>query len=505
LKSSSWIRFLLAWTALKLAGGVLGFAVGLGQGKPGDETVFSPGVRCLILVAFALTGAFLVSSEKNDSRAFNLGAFFLLLAAAYSNRPLQGLAESGPAGWDWLALGLYILPVDAFLAWFAWTFAQEFPNSVSSFKVQRILSWGVRISLWAGLAGVAWQGVRLAVRWAGLPGPASPILLAMAKPSFEFYVPLLLLVTSGFAVLLWRTRSAGGEEGRRARLFVIGLVAGLAPLFLEIILEQVIKPYGDWMYRPGHRAAVGQYVVFPGIIAALAITAYSVLVDHVLQVRLIARKAVQYALARYSAILLAVGPLLGILFYFYENREKRIGDIFSGGHLPLLGSSALVGAAALRYRRTLLDSIDRHFFREQFDARQTLQLLVERIRGTNSVADLANLLCREVDLALHPESVSLMTFDPRSGVLSDPKIRGRRLDASSPLATLIASASDPLPVDLEDSRSPLSKLPEAERHWLVDSGFRLITPILARDGSMLGLIGLGEKKSGLPFFREDRQ
>ncbi len=60
-------------------------------------------------------------------------------------------------------------------------------------------------------------------------------------------------------------------------------------------------------------------------------------------------------------------------------------------------------------------------------------------------------------------------------------------------------------MDLEDARSPLAKLPEAERHWLVDSAFRLLVPILARDGSLLGLIGLGEKKSELPFFREDRQ
>ena len=58
-------------------------------------------------------------------------------------------------------------------------------------------------------------------------------------------------------------------------------------------------------------------------------------------------------------------------------------------------------------------------------ARQTLALLVDRIRATHSVADLANLLCREVDLALHPESVALMSLEPRSGMLVDPKLRGR--------------------------------------------------------------------------------
>ncbi|HSK81441.1 MAG TPA: protein kinase, partial [Thermoanaerobaculia bacterium] len=69
----------------------------------------------------------------------------------------------------------------------------------------------------------------------------------------------------------------------------------------------------------------------------------------------------------------------------------------------------------------------------------------------------------------------------------------------------ISNASDPLEVDLENPHSPLARLDEKERHWLVDSNFRLIVPILARDGSLLGVVGLGEKKSGLPFLKEDRQ
>src|SRR4029453_13072945 len=92
----------------------------------------------------------------------------------------------------------------------------------------------------------------------------------------------------------------------------------------------------------------------------------------------------------------------------------------------------------------------------------------------------------------------------RSNMLIDPRHRARKLDASSPLARTISNASDPLEVDLENPHSPLVRLPEKERHWLVDSGFRLIVPILARDGSLLGLVGLGEKRSGLPFLNEDR-
>jgi hypothetical protein len=505
LKSSPWSRFLLALTALKLLGGLVGFVWDLPAVAAAEETVFSPLFRGLILLIFAAAGLSLLSAGRTDHRAVALGSFFFLLASAFAYRPLLSLTGFAPPGVAWPALLLYVLPPDAFLPYFFWTFTQEFPNSISSFRLQRLLSWGRRVALWAGLAGFTWQLFRLAVAWARAPEGVGPAGLAPAKPSYEFYAPLLLLVTLAFAMLLWRMRGAAGEEGRRARLFVAGLVAGLAPLFLEIVVEKAISPYDEWLAVGDRRAVLGHLLILPSLLIALSTTAYSVLVAHVLNVRLIARKALQYALARYSAIGLAVVPLVALIAFLYQNRQLRLTDIFSGTQLLLLASSALVGMAALRYRRTLLDSIDRHFFREQYDARQTLTLLVERIRATHGIAELASLLCRETDLALHPESVSLMAFEPRSGLLADPKVRGRRLDASSALATLIASASDPLIIDLEDSHSPLAKLPERERHWLVDSGFRLLAPILARDGSLLGLIGLGEKKSGLPFFREDRQ
>jgi len=504
LKRSPWTHFLLALTALKLLGGVAGFALGYGEGRPGDETAYPLLVRCLLLLAFALTGLFLLTSGRDDRRAVHLGSFFFLLAVVYANRPLRDLVEKGPPDWTWPALFLYVLPVDAFLPFFAWAFTQEFPNSVSSFKVQRLLTLGGRVSLAAGVAGFLWQIFRLIVAWARVGEAKAPGLIAPVKPSSEYYGPLLLLVILALVMLFWRTRGAAGEEGRRARLFVTALVAGLVPQFVVIVLD-VVPLTRRIIDRPATQEALASFVIFPGLILALLTTAYSVLVAHVLQVRLIARRALHYALARYTALGLAVVPLAALAVYLFEHPTMTVNEIFSGPNLPLLGSSVVVGFSALRYRRTLLDSIDRHFFREQYDARQTLTLLVERIRATHGVADLANLLCREADLALHPESVALMAFEPRSGMLVDPKIRSRRLDASSALSTLIASASDPLAVALEDARSPLARLPEPERHWLVDCGFRLIVPVLARDGSLLGLIGLGEKKSGLPFFREDRQ
>ena len=506
MKSRLWTQLLLVLTALKILGGVAGFMAILPAVPAGPrETILTPQYLFAILLAFAATGLFLLTSGRSDDRAMTLGACFLVLATPFTNRPLMAMVAAAPPELAWPALALYILPVDAFLPWFFWSFAQEFPNSVTSFKIQRLLSAGRRTALLAGLAGSLWQGLTFLKVLSKSAAGAPPGQLMPDKPSYSYYGFFLLLTIAAFATLVWRTRGASGDEGRRARLFVAALVVGLAPLFTHIVLEALISPYQKLWDVNTRRIWLANLFLFPCLVSVPFTTAYSVLVAHVLQVRLLARKAMQYALARYSAIALAVVPLGAMVLYVINNRQKKIEEIFSGGpQLTLLGASFLVGAGALRYRRTLLDSIDRHFFREQYDARQTLTLLVERIRATHGMADLANLLCREVDLALHPESVSLMAFEPRAGLLTDPKIRSRRLDASSSLAILIASASDPLPVEMEDARSPLAKLPEKERHWLVDSGFRLIVPILARDGSLLGLIGLGEKKSGLPFFKEDR-
>jgi general stress protein CsbA len=494
----------MALTALKVMGAAVGFVWGWNtpaQVVQDGGTVLSPGVLSLIMLAFAAVGLFLLTSGYGDDRAWDLGAFFLILATPFANRPLLALAKGAPPAWGWPALVLYVLAADAFLAFYLWSFAQKFPNSVSSFRVQWLLTWGRRVALAAGGAGFVWQLARLLARFGRAAAPAG---LVPPKPSYEYYGPLLLLTLPAFVVLLWRTRGAAGEEGRRARLFVAALVAGIAPLFLDIILESLIPPYKAYSEK-GFRELLSRTVLFPCLLTVPFTTAYAVVVGHLLNVKLIARRALEYALARYSALGLAVVPLVAIAVYLYQNQAQSIQQIVSGPHVLLLGSAAAVGLAALRYRRTLLDAIDRHFFREQYDARQTLTLLVERVRATHGVLDLANLLCREADLALHPESVSLMAFEPRSGLLADPKVRSRRLDASSSLASLVASASEPLEVDLEDPRSPLAKLPEKDRHWLVDSGFRLVSPILARDGSLLGLIGLGQKKSGLPFFKEDRQ
>jgi hypothetical protein len=505
LNKRLWPGLLLTLAALQILGAAIAFVRADAGGGAAFKGLAPPSWFILIPLGIcSIAGFWLLMAGRDDGRAVSLGIFFILLAAPFSNRWLMHFAQTVPAAWSWPILLLRGLQVDSFFPYFFWRFTRDFPDSSSSPRLKKILSGGSRASLVIAVALVAWQlGLNIQAFQRALELGLRPAALAPPKPSWEHYGFLVVATVAALVVLLWRARAAQGEERRRVGMFVGALTLGITPLFSQIALGFVIPAYGRWLDQPsvGLKATA---VTFAFFLTLPFTTAYSVLVDHVLGVKLIARRALQYALARYTALGLATVPLAALAIYLIENRDQSLAQLFSGAKALLLISAAIVGGAALRYRAMILDGIDRRFFREQYDARKILTSLVERIRAVNEVGGLASLVSREVDLALHLEGISLLALDDK-GVLVDPRNRARRLDGSCPLALMVSNASDPLEVDLENPRSPLGRLPDKERHWLVDNGFKLLVPILARDGSLLGLIALGEKKSGLPFLKEDKQ
>lgn len=506
MKSFFWTRLVPSLALFKLVSGLVAFFLTY-EAAAGKDPSFPYLLYLVFICEFGIPAGLLLFGGRGDSRAVALGSFFLMGITAWCNHPLRlaTVLFGGTAGRLFHVADA--LELDCLMAFYLWRFVREFPAPT---RLPAKL-WVDRLVVASAIAGLSLFGLNLVANLAA--GPLFPAvvrrILAELVPmrGMGFYYSLLmLLIAPAIPYLMWKGRSLEDHEyRRRVRVFLLGIAVGLGPMLLDVLAELFILPYRAYIQtHTGFR--LGTLLVFGLCTLAVPLgTTYAVLVYRVLDVKLLARRAVQYTLARASAIALAMAPLSALLFYLYQNRERSLTELFSGSRLLLLLTAALVGVAAVRYRGPLLDAIDRRFFREQYDARQILTLLVERIRATRDAASLASLLAREIDLAFHLEGIALLVVDPRSGMLSDPRRKTQRLDGSSPLALLVANASDPLSTDLEDPRSPVGKLPEKERHWLVDSGFKLIVPILARDGSLLGLIGLGGKKSGLPFLREDRQ
>ena len=498
-----WTRLVPSLASLKLAMGLAAFLLTWERFAGGDA--FFPHLFYLLcIVTFGATAALLLLGGRNDRRALSLGGFFLVAATAWCNRPLGDAVQQGVPGAPLFSL-VNALELDCFIAFFLWFFVRDFPHPPASARVRSRMNFAVRLSAVAGIALFSVNLLGFLVhQLLGRRGAELFDWFAPQRGSGIYYSVAMGLTVAAFVVLVWKAFSLKGPDQRRLRLFLVLLAVTFGPALLEITLELLPLGYRDFTARHGLKLPIIVTVLSIMLMAPLTVP-YAVLVHRVLDVRLIARRALQYALARTSVLVLVAVPAVALGWYLYVHRERSLLELFSGVHVLLLLSCIVVGIAALYYRRLLLGAIDRRFFREHYDARQILTLLVERIRSIHEVESLASLVSREIDLALHLEGIAMMVLEPRSGMLVDPRSRARRLDASSDLALTISNASDPLEVDLENRHSPLGRLPDKDRHWLVDSGFRLIVPILARDGLLLGLVGLGEKKSGLPFLKDDRQ
>jgi hypothetical protein len=463
--------------------------------------VYSPYQYALLVLAFSATGIVLIAAHTKDQRAVWLGCILLLTAAPFA----ETLAGWGAGARPLFRTSLLLLervPVVPLLAVFCWLFVRHFPVETTSRAGLRVLQVATRMSL--AVAIVLVLSNLSEIVWPGPAGAAHDLRSTISRQSDRsLYWPLIIATgLPAFAFLAWKTRSARVAERRRARMFVTGLVLGFLPIGLTVLLEALSPAYarlvtgsaGEWV----------AYLVFLSLVAVPLVTAYSVMVDRVVEIRLVIRSALQYALAKYTLLAIVAVPLAGMAWYLYRHRDRTLLELVSGPGVLLLAAAAVAASIMLQTRHRALKALDRRFFREQYDSRRILNELADRCRKAATVDELVSLVCREVDRALHLDYVTVLLATPDGSVLRSPDGRIRPLSPSSGLAFLAKGDTAPLLVDLENDDSTLRRLPEEERTWLVDSGFGLLVPLNAGDGSLQGLIGLGHKLSELPFSREDR-
>src|SRR5262249_60595848 len=96
------------------------------------------------------------------------------------------------------------------------------------------------------------------------PSLAAPLVSPVAAPVVSravaafaagtpggYYWPVLITIgVPAWPFLLWRARRALPEERRRVGVFVAGLVLGVAPMGLEVLLEALVPPFRHLMDDP---------------------------------------------------------------------------------------------------------------------------------------------------------------------------------------------------------------------------------------------------------------
>jgi hypothetical protein len=477
-----WAQIVIIVAAVRTAAGLILY---LGSDHSGWLTRQLPySVYAAFSCALTVLGVALVVANRRDLRAAWLGGVFILLGAPMAN-PLLLDAR-------WL---LFVRP-EAFNAAFFWYFLALFPHNLDS-RAGRIVRGVAAAAAIVGLVFFAGNLSALAL------GVRSALFMLTRADAEGFFWPVTFLMSAAaFPVLVWRAIAAHGEARRRVRMFAGGLLLGIAPVSIEVLLEELWPAYRMFVHTPDVEPIVGS-IIFGALAIVPFVTAYSVLYDHVVEMRVVLRAAIQYALARYTIIAATLVPFAALAVFLFTRREEPIIALMGGPRPLMLTACAGAGLIALRLRSTWLDALDRRYFREAYDAREILSRVVGD-SPPRSDAELAGRLHEELSQALHAD-VDIFLVDETRTALRHVDGRLPSLSLKATLADLALADSRPMDVDLSDASSPLFRLARDEQDWLRRGGFSLLVALGRSTGGAAGLLALTPKQSGLQYSVEDRR
>src|SRR5215472_13602502 len=121
----------------------------------------------------------------------------------------------------------------------------------------------------------------------------------------------------------------------------------------------------------------------------------------------VVRQGVKYLLARNVLQFVLLLPVLGLLLPILSNPNRTVAQLFLQDSLYWNLFLLLALGLSFRYRRQLRTWIDRRFFREAHNQETTLLAVIERIKELDDLSDIAKLVSKEVETALHPRRLSV--------------------------------------------------------------------------------------------------
>ena len=281
------------------------------------------------------------------------------------------------------------------------------------------------------------------------------------------------------------------EARRRIRVILWGTLVGVLPIVAQRAAEDFLKLSSPPLLGIG---LILLLFLFPLSFA------YAVVKHRVLELPVLLRRSARYLLVqRGFTILLAglsIAATLIFAFFFAGYLGARIHAALPVGIALGSGFGSLLLWTGRKVQRGVGGRIDRAFFRNAYDVRVTLEELAERIRTVTDRKELAELLERHLNEALHPSdfAVYLETGDGR--------LLAAGGSASSKPATI--APADPLIAELARLGRPRI-VAEGGRDLPAAAGLlssmqpECLVPMLGRDGRVAGFMALGSRLSEEPY------
>ncbi len=205
-----------------------------------------------------------------------------------------------------------------------------------------------------------------------------------------------------FAVLGWR----GGTEQqpdakRRLRIIRWGMSIGLTPIFFVMIAGQMLGRDSFSTFPP--------WIVLPSLLLLVFYPLtmfYVIVVERALDLQVVVRQGLQYALAQRSVIVLQV--LLAAFAMTMAASVISDADARRPERLQALALAALFLVAGRRIFAKAQSWIDKRFFREAVSAERVLTELGDSVRTIHETPSLVKRVAEVVRDTLHVDQVAVL-------------------------------------------------------------------------------------------------
>jgi sigma-B regulation protein RsbU (phosphoserine phosphatase) len=440
-------------------------------------------------------GFWVVLVRPNDLSAWLLLGLLMGLAEIFSASP----AEQGwSPGLFKLAMGFRASAVEAWAA-FMFLFGFYFPEPLPYFTRPGLWRKWLPWIVIAPYAAYSLCLVHIVVGDAVDYASVEPLQHALSLLRIPMRWYAFSLVGAFFAFIFAKSAIAiSADAKRRLRLLYWGATIALTPLLLVVLVAWLRHSidFPDWLTS----IAVLMFLIFPLTVA------YVIVVQRAMDVRVVVRQGLQYALAKNGvrtlqvlAILLVTATALALIGQ-NRNRPQKIIVI-------ALGLLAIF--TIRRMNEKIRAWIDRRFFREAYDAEQVLSELSDGVRGMVEARPLIETVAERISETLHIPRVAILLGGAEPYRPAYALGYGAAPDIAFPpgagTVKLLQKHREPARVYFDDPNSWLYREPEMteeDRSKLTQLDAVLLLPLSTRD-KLLGFISLGPKLSDEPYSRTD--
>jgi sigma-B regulation protein RsbU (phosphoserine phosphatase) len=302
-----------------------------------------------------------------------------------------------------------------------------------------------------------------------------------------------------FFSMWWKSYgpSVTPDARRRLRLVAWGASVALTPLFFVAIQLFVL--------RRDVPENVVLLCVLPLTIFPLAL-AYVIVVHRALDVRVVVRQGLQYALAQRG-----IRAMQLLLTLFVIGLAVSVGSqhLHWAGKLLIVAGGAVAIAFMDKAARSLSNWTDRRFFREAHNAELILNELNESVRTMVESGPLLETVGRNIGDSLHVACLAILVksgdayrVEYSSGYDSTPR---QLLEDQGGIATRLRREFKPQRVYFDDPESWMyaaDGTTDAERGTLRALDAQLLLPLAYKE-NLAGVIVLGPKRSEEPYAASD--